>query len=81
MHLFDNILYIHTTAHEDIWFFDLKEKNYGTITWLIENSPISGDANYSSSKISLDNQYISLLDDYTEQYTKHYACIIKPKYK
>ncbi|MDD4550449.1 MAG: hypothetical protein PHT79_11910 [Syntrophomonadaceae bacterium] len=78
MHLYDNILYIRTTTDEDIWFFDLREKNYGIITCIeaIESLPISGDANYSSSKISLDNQYISLLVDYTEQYTKHYACII-----
>ncbi|MEG6616206.1 hypothetical protein V6C27_07180 [Peptococcaceae bacterium 1198_IL3148] len=79
MHLYDNYLYIVSTGNE-ILLFDLKEKNYCIITGL-DIFPMFLDASYSSSKISLDRQYISLLTDFSGLYPKDYAYIIKPKGK
>ncbi len=76
VHLNDNILYINTS--KDILYCNLDNKNYSFIAKenLFKDSFLEWD--YSSSKISLDKQYISLFRGYHKNTPEYYGFIIKP---
>jgi hypothetical protein len=73
MHLYDNFLYIN--AIEDILYFNLEEMNYSIITDVSFYKEAFCCPNYILAKISLDKQYICVLNKYPE----YYVTIINPR--
>ncbi len=75
IHLYNNIIYINTS--KNIFYLDLDKKKFGLLSDnnFLKESFI--EWNYTSSKISLDGQHISLLSVYNKGYLDYYACILK----